>query len=39
MLVAPGIGNPDEEWGVNTTLTLLAWAWSRPLGACSSRSG
>ena len=32
MLVAPGIGNPDEEWGVNTTLTLLAWAWSRPLG-------
>lgn len=33
MLVAPGLGNPDEESGVNTTLTLLAWAWSQPLGA------
>ncbi len=32
MLAAPGLGKPDEEWGVDTTLTLLAWAWSRPLG-------
>lgn len=32
MLVAPGLGNPDEESGVNTMLTILAWAWSRPLG-------
>ena len=32
MLVAPALGKPYEEWGVNTTVTLLAWAWSRPLG-------
>lgn len=39
MVVAPGIGNPDEEWGVDTTLTLLAWAWSRPLGAVLLAAG
>ena len=39
MLVAPGLGNPDEKAGVNTTLTLLAWAWSRPLGAVFLAAG
>jgi hypothetical protein len=39
MLVAPGLGKPDEEWGVNTTLTLLAWAWSRPLGVVFLAAG
>lgn len=39
MLVAPGVGNPDEEAGVNTMLTLLAWAWSRPLGVVFLAAG
>ena len=39
MLVAPGLGKPGEEFGVNTTLTLLAWAWSRPLGLVFLVSG
>ena len=39
MLVAPALGNPDKEWGVDTTLTLLAWAWSRPLGVVFLAAG
>ena len=39
MLAAPGLGKPDEEFGVNTTLTLLAWAWSRPLGVVFLAAG
>ncbi|MGH2943424.1 MAG: PepSY-associated TM helix domain-containing protein [Solirubrobacteraceae bacterium] len=32
MVAAPGLGTPQEEWGVAGTMNLLAWAWTRPLG-------